>query len=290
MIEGHGIHAPASDGVRASWTNGVFDDNTQHVFVSEGQLKCKIQVEGASNYLFNGKIEDDLKGPTLVFLNHPDGGLKREFTRKGTRERSLTLVIPFTDECLGGCSRDDPAVDRVVRELGEDFKLKHYKMPKAAYSCLSGFFDYEISDRNQEKFQRAKIDELSCILLDLYLDDHRSSRGLGLTAREIRKTREAHDILQADLSTTPVLSELGKAVGLNRTRLNQGFKETFGASVFQVLHQERMRLACELLEQGHVTTSAVAEACGYEHLSNFSTAFKSFYGISPSNLRRRRFT
>ena len=287
MIEGHGVPALASDGVWASWTNGTFDANTETVFVSEGQLKCKIQVEGASNYLFDGKIEDDLNGPTLVFLNQPDGGLKREFTRKGTRERSLSLLIPFTDDCLGGCSREDPTVDRALRELGKDLTLKHYKMPKAAYACLSTFFDYEISDRSQEKFQRAKIDELSCILLDLYLNEYRPPRTLDLTAREIRRMREALDILLADLSKTPTLSDLGKAVGLNRTRLNEGFKEMFGASVFQVLHRERMRLAGELLNKSDLTTSAVAEACGYEHLSNFSTAFKSFHGLSPTSLRRR---
>ncbi|NWM20105.1 helix-turn-helix domain-containing protein, partial [Escherichia coli] len=53
----------------------------------------------------------------------------------------------------------------------------------------------------------------------------------------------------------------------------------------QTLQKERMESARILLGQDTLSISEIAERCGYGHLSNFSLAYKAYFGMSPSIAR-----
>ncbi len=74
-------------------------------------------------------------------------------------------------------------------------------------------------------------------------------------------------------------------MGLNRTRLNAAFRAFYGRTISQVLQQERMENARALLIADGLSVSEIAERCGYGHLSNFSLAYKAYFGMSPSAAR-----
>ncbi len=286
MFEGSSGRFFASDAVDAGWLDGIWRETTEYKMSGEGLFKCKIQVSGHSRYVYNRRQEDIFTGPSLVFLNHAEGLEKQERVNKGVRERSLTFIVPITDEDVGGCSRENPAVDRAARDLGQDFYLRRCEPPAAAFRCVSAFFDGKTSTHAKDKFARSKVDELICVLLDAFFEKYEPPRSYALTTKEVRRAREARDIIMNDLSVTPQLNSLGRAVGLNRLNLNRAFREVFGTTVFQFLLEERMKLAFSLLEQGEDPGTLVASACGYDHYSNFSAAFKRFYKISPSAVGR----
>jgi AraC family transcriptional regulator, transcriptional activator of the genes for pyochelin and ferripyochelin receptors len=91
--------------------------------------------------------------------------------------------------------------------------------------------------------------------------------------------------LLQDLENPPSLLELAKLVGLNDYKLKSGFRHVFGTTVFGYLHQQRMQQAYRLLTTSDLTVTEVANQVGYTSLSAFSTAFKKFFGISPSRCR-----
>ena len=83
----------------------------------------------------------------------------------------------------------------------------------------------------------------------------------------------------------PTITELARQVGLNRSRLCVEFKEIFGTTVFEFCQGYRMNKARELLQDRNLSIAQVAESVGYEHATNFTSAFKKQFGFLPKAIR-----
>ncbi|MEH2012800.1 helix-turn-helix transcriptional regulator [Nostoc sp.] len=70
-------------------------------------------------------------------------------------------------------------------------------------------------------------------------------------------------------------------VSLSDRKLQRGFRELFGTTVFGYLHHHRMEQAQILLRYRDMQVSEVAHAVGYSHLGHFTEAFKRKFGITP---------
>jgi AraC-like DNA-binding protein len=109
-----------------------------------------------------------------------------------------------------------------------------------------------------------------------------------LTSDELRRVREARELLVADLQNPPDLAGLAAAVGLRVKRLNQGFRQVYGTTVFDHLLDMRMTTARDMLDQGlDMPLKQLAWAMGYRQASNFISAFRTRFGISPGAYGRR---
>ena len=110
---------------------------------------------------------------------------------------------------------------------------------------------------------------------------------LALTDHENRKVHEARRLLLVDLADPPSLSELAGLVNLTEKKLNTGFKQNFGATVFETLRNERLEVARKVLETEEVPLKQVAFRVGYQHPSNFINAFTRQYGMPPRQYRNQ---
>ena len=103
----------------------------------------------------------------------------------------------------------------------------------------------------------------------------------GLSPRERDAVHEAHARLLADMRDPPTLGELAEAVGLVERRLSAAFRLEFGAGPFEVLRDHRLEHARLALEQGAAALKEIAFRVGYNHVSNFISAFRTRYGAPP---------
>ena len=108
-----------------------------------------------------------------------------------------------------------------------------------------------------------------------------------LTRNEVRKIHRARAILETDLEDPPRLRELARQVGLNKDKLNQGFRREFGTSVFACLRRQKMETAQRLLEANDMNVTEVAYSLGYSQPGTFSRAFKQYFGVNPKTYLRR---
>lgn len=108
-----------------------------------------------------------------------------------------------------------------------------------------------------------------------------------LTAAERAAIHEARERLFLDMRAPPTAGELATAVGMSERRLNAGFKELFGATVFEALRNERLEHARIVLEQEALPLKVAAERVGYRHVTNFISAFTARYGHPPRQLLAR---
>ncbi len=104
--------------------------------------------------------------------------------------------------------------------------------------------------------------------------------------REMRCLQRARDIVMREMAHPPTLREVARAAGLNETTLKQGFKATFGETLFDLSVRCRMQRALDLLRDGAASMTQVAQAVGYRHPTTFATAFRRHFGTQPKEVRR----
>jgi AraC family transcriptional activator of pyochelin receptor len=100
---------------------------------------------------------------------------------------------------------------------------------------------------------------------------------------DVERVRQAGNILIQNMDTPPSLSDLGKAVGLSRTKLHVEFCKHYGITPFAYLRNARLNRAKLLLDEGVVNVTEVAMAVGYASLSHFAKAFRKYFGVAPGH-------
>lgn len=83
------------------------------------------------------------------------------------------------------------------------------------------------------------------------------------------------------------VEELGAEVGISRAHLHRKMKELIGITPADFIRNIRLRRACEMLKKPDVDISQVAVKLGFTSQPHFSSAFKRFTGVSPSEYRSR---
>lgn len=97
----------------------------------------------------------------------------------------------------------------------------------------------------------------------------------------VRKIRNAKEIIIHQIAEPPSLQELADAIGLSLKKLKEGFKEIYGDTVFGFLFDYKMEYARKLLETGSHNVNEVGLKVGYSTSSHFISAFKKKFGITP---------
>jgi len=78
------------------------------------------------------------------------------------------------------------------------------------------------------------------------------------------------------------VDEMAADVGISRAQLHRKMKEITGISTGKFLRNLRMEQAARLLREGKINISQIADRVGYADQSHFSVAFKTHFGLSPS--------
>lgn len=83
------------------------------------------------------------------------------------------------------------------------------------------------------------------------------------------------------------LAQLAALAAMSPSSLRSKFRQRYGCTLFDYLRDCRLALARRYLLEGHSVQQA-AWMCGYQHATNFATAFRRHYGISPGDVRKFR--
>lgn len=101
--------------------------------------------------------------------------------------------------------------------------------------------------------------------------------------------KEALSFIDSHYHQDISIQDIATACGLNRSYFGRLFRETMNQSPQQFLIQYRMAKAAQLLKGSQISIAEVGSAVGYENQLHFSRAFKSVFGISPSEYRRKHY-
>jgi len=107
------------------------------------------------------------------------------------------------------------------------------------------------------------------------------------TRYEIARIHEAKSILETYIDKKPPsIRELSKMVAINEFKLKYGFRKFFDSGIFEWVTTEKMHHAKKMLEETNKPIKEIAALSGYPRITNFITAFRKQFGITPGAIRR----
>ena len=105
----------------------------------------------------------------------------------------------------------------------------------------------------------------------------------GLPAWRLRRVLE---MLEADLTAAPSVSQLASVAGLSPAHFCTAFKQSTGYSPHRYLLNRRVAYAKELMADRRLSLTEVALTCGFGSSSQFATTFRRIDSVTPSAYRR----
>jgi AraC-like DNA-binding protein len=108
------------------------------------------------------------------------------------------------------------------------------------------------------------------------------------TPWETARIHEARTILGTYISKKPPsVKSLAKQVALNELKLKNGFRQFFNTGIFEWLWDQRMQHARHLVLTTNTPIKEISSMVGYPLTTNFITAFRRRFGVTPGSLRRK---
>lgn len=105
------------------------------------------------------------------------------------------------------------------------------------------------------------------------------------TGGERARLESVRIVLEQSPEREYTLAQLAAQAAMSPSSLRSKFRQAYGCTVFDYLRDCRLEQARRYLLEGHSVQQA-AWMSGYQHASNFSTAFRRRYGLSPGDVRQ----
>jgi AraC-like DNA-binding protein len=115
----------------------------------------------------------------------------------------------------------------------------------------------------------------------------KSPASIHLKQYDVQCIQAAHTILSKDPPPQISIEGLALEVGLNRTKLQYGFKKLYGINIYEFQVHQRMEKAKLLLINTAKPVKTVASQSGYSSVSSFVAVFKRLYGTTPLQFRKQ---
>ncbi len=79
--------------------------------------------------------------------------------------------------------------------------------------------------------------------------------------------------------------KIAEALGFNADYLGRLYRQAFGYTLTEAIHQRRVKAACKYLIDSNLTVQQIAQKCGYSDADYFRRIFRRYMQISPNNYR-----
>ncbi|THU40476.1 helix-turn-helix transcriptional regulator [Niastella caeni] len=110
---------------------------------------------------------------------------------------------------------------------------------------------------------------------------------LNLKSHDFKCITQAHILLSKDPPPNISIEGLALEVGLNRTKLQYGFRQVYGISIYEFQIEKRIKKAKELLLTTQKPVKVIASLSGYSTGSSFVSVFKKTVGLTPLQFRKQ---
>ncbi|MBM1105361.1 helix-turn-helix transcriptional regulator [Aurantibacter crassamenti] len=169
--------------------------------------------------------------------------------------------------------------------LSADNKEKKYyaqeKVSPAIAVILSQLINYNLHPSIKTLYIKGKVYELISLYFNKSDDADIEQCPFLVDEDNVRRIRQAKEIMISRMAEPPTLAELSEEIGLSLKKLKEGFKQIYGDSVYSFLFDYKMEYARKMLETGQHNVNEVGLRVGYSTASHFISAFKKKYGTTP---------
>lgn len=155
---------------------------------------------------------------------------------------------------------------------------KSKKIPFTVHNILNEIINCYYEREVKEAFLRAKITEIFVELLAEFKNTSKEN----LSENDIL-AEETKNFILKNFATKITLDEISKELTTNKTKLKTVFKNRFNNSIFAFKTEVQMTEAKKLFSTKQFTIAEVAYRVGYKNPQHFTTAFKKYFDVTPTN-------
>lgn len=167
-------------------------------------------------------------------------------------------------------------IDPTKNLLYEDLD---YKLERALYKALSSIRNKIECHANVLNFVHLFLKKIST--------HSKTIQNENLHTEDVKNLFIAAAHLRNPLAkTTPSVKDLASLANMGTTKFKTLFKQLFGNAPIQYRNKIRMEFAREELVAKRKTPTEISHELGYSHPSNFTTAYKKYFGELPSSPTR----
>lgn len=268
----------------------TFIENFPFKFVDSNWTRFHFRLNADTTMLFEEQGQLNLKGPMCSVMHTAEGMAEAEWYNGSAPQGWVTIscsrryLLQLLDNDIGNLPL---SLRRYLDGGHPEWFFDAFQLTPPMARCLMEIPVIPYTKAIGKIHLEAKIVELVCMFLYNLCDD-RSVEQLPvvLRARDIEAIHEARRILLERIADPLNVNQLSHSLGINRKKLSYGFKHVYQQTISEFLFQQRMQKAQELLREGELPMEMVAQAVGYEHAGNFSTAFKRCFGVPPTQLKK----
>lgn len=299
---GSAFHLQPQSEIVSGWYNGMtirpgfslvlsdlhYAEECVYHHVCGEYLKLHFKLDGTS--VIGSDQEEDVPVPAglMSFLVQPVNSVKYERIVGESRERSITMICSkdFVAGLLSPNMPDLPvSIADFLRTRASHFSYNSLPMHPQMRPIVEDILSPPHGGALGNLMMEAKALELLCFAIKQILG---SSRAADMVrARDRRKIEELCQILDDDTQAAFSIAELCRHLAWNETQMMECFKQVTGTTISNYRQRVRMDNALRQLCDTDASITEVAFNAGYEHPSNFATAFKRTFGFSPRLARTR---
>ncbi|SRX54297.1 AraC family transcriptional regulator [Aequorivita sp. CIP111184] len=293
-----------------------------------GSIKGINFKEGLGLLFYNCTFNEDLEIHFIVNEVHPlkflfceKGGFSHHFQNKEEQHkvRVLENIIVASNKKNGHVLRFKAGVHTIINSLEINRELFIKTMACQIQSLDSVleklFLDTKASEQfyyhgdysvqMADLFERINSNQLNNFIRTIFLHgsayklltiqiveyhDSKNSEGNQslLKRRDQILIMEAAALIENDILDFKTIKKLADHIGLNPTKLQNGFKHIYGTTINEFVQNRRLDLAKNLIKGTDHSFSEIAYMVGISSKSYFSKMFKDKYGLTPSDIRKKK--
>lgn len=227
---------------------------------------------------------------------------------EGIRQRQVALEPADLQFLPGGTEISSVFVSRAYSET--QFRIPHNLLQTAAagkfdlssadlvfrkiphHECI-GLFDavrsladakargLPVRDQVEDMITEAVV----IALLDGFIDSRKWARQRGLEYRSPTGVIRAIELIEGAIDQPLTLTQMAEAAAMSTFHFCRTFKLVKGVTPMRYMWQTRLNRARAMLANKATPLAQIALDCGFSSQSNFTTAFKRLYGITPAQWR-----
>ena len=189
---------------------------------------------------------------------------------------------------------DLPTIPKRLAKVLRDINAEDPFTYQSNYSIELADIVYQIHNTPYEGLSRksyleARSLDLFAEVIQLFADDQQpNSKQVILRKSDLVIIVQARNLMLEDLSNNLTIPELAKAVGINTTKLKQGFKTVYNQTINEYIRDKRLEMAKDYILEGNLSVKQISERVGYKNYAYFSARFKERYGAVPSEYLKKR--
>lgn len=171
-----------------------------------------------------------------------------------------------------------------IREFSEEQDFYMIRANEGVQHIFSEL--YTVQNHIRQSYIRIKLLELLLLLTELDFRDGRAECVyFSKTQRDC--VRKMHDFMVEHITEHYTIEELARRFDISPTAMKKCFRSMYGVPVYAYCRTYRLQIAEKLLREGQMPVAEIAAQIGYVNPNKFTSAFRSEYGMSPTEYQKR---